>query len=81
MDVIKTERFTYGNLQFEFYLLKCDGIFRFSGYISKDNNITESCTTLGITDDEKTAILIFDTFVKYKVSPSHFYYIIDEIIK
>jgi hypothetical protein len=81
MDVIKAEKLSYGNLQFEFYLLKCDGIFRFSGYISKDNNITDSCLTPGITDDEKTAIHIFDTFVKYKVCPSHFYYIIDDIIK
>jgi hypothetical protein len=81
MDVIKTKKIAYGNLRFEFYLLKCEGIFLFSGYISENNNVTESCTTPGITDDEKTANLIFDTFVKYKVSPSHFYYIIDEIIK
>lgn len=59
-------------------ILKDEKEFSIAGILVKDEKVLEYCETIG-TPDHKKAAEIYDIFRKYKVFPSHFYNIIDDM--
>lgn len=80
MKIIKTNQSTEDEYTFIFKLLLQNDIYHFYGQLKKHNEEVECCTTLGITDKPIVAEEIYATLVDNCVAPSHFYYIIDEIM-
>jgi hypothetical protein len=80
MDTIRIERKMLENFCFIFKLFEYDGIYCFYGEVTQNGTQIENFRTPGITDDRQTADKIFDILVENTVSPTHFCYVIDEII-